>query len=165
MWDITLKYDINVQHTSHKTTTALSGSTSSITFPTLVPLCNLLMRYIILILIWKALKKQKWEQHQHNKKIINWVITTLTWIDLKIQYWHGSSINVTIDIFQLISYQKVTVWNQFYKCNIVTCFGWDFSLSYSYLFSLNSIYFWISIYTWQHTSIQIHGKWIGKQVT
>ena len=32
------------------------------------------------------------------------------------------------------------------------------------LFSLNSIYFQISIYTWQHTSIQIHGKWIGKQV-
>jgi len=26
--------------------------------------------------------------------------------------------------------------------------------------SLNSIYFQISIYTWQHTSIQIHGKWI-----
>ena len=33
------------------------------------------------------------------------------------------------------------------------------------LFSLNSIYFQISIYTWQHTSIHIHGKWIGKQVT
>ena len=33
------------------------------------------------------------------------------------------------------------------------------------LFSLNSIYFQISIYTWQHTSIQIHGQWIGKQVT
>jgi len=32
-------------------------------------------------------------------------------------------------------------------------------------FSLNSIYFQRSIYTWQHTSIQIHGKWIGKQVT
>ena len=32
-------------------------------------------------------------------------------------------------------------------------------------FSLNSIYFQISIYTWQHTSIQIHGKWIRKQVT
>ena len=31
--------------------------------------------------------------------------------------------------------------------------------------SLNSIYFQLSIYTWQHTSIQIHGKWIGKQVT
>ena len=31
-------------------------------------------------------------------------------------------------------------------------------------FSLNSIYFQISIYTWQHTSIQIHGKCIGKQV-
>jgi len=31
--------------------------------------------------------------------------------------------------------------------------------------SLNSIYFQISIYTWQHTSIQIHGKWIGKQIT
>ena len=28
--------------------------------------------------------------------------------------------------------------------------------------SLNSIYFQISIYTWQHTSIQIHGKLIGK---
>ena len=25
-------------------------------------------------------------------------------------------------------------------------------------FSLNSIYFQISIYTWQHTSIQIHGN-------
>ena len=33
------------------------------------------------------------------------------------------------------------------------------------LISLNSIYFQISIYTWQHTLIQIHGKWIGKQVT
>jgi len=33
------------------------------------------------------------------------------------------------------------------------------------LFSLNSIYFQISMYTWQHTSIQIHGKWIRKQVT
>ena len=33
------------------------------------------------------------------------------------------------------------------------------------MFSLNSIYFQISIYTWQHTSIQIHGKWIRKQVT
>jgi len=32
-------------------------------------------------------------------------------------------------------------------------------------FSLNSIYFQISVYTWQHTSIQIHGKWIRKQVT
>jgi len=32
-------------------------------------------------------------------------------------------------------------------------------------FSLNSIYFQISIYTWQHTSIQIHRKWIRKQVT
>ena len=32
-------------------------------------------------------------------------------------------------------------------------------------FSLNSIYFQISIYTWQHTSIQIHGKGISKQVT
>ena len=32
-------------------------------------------------------------------------------------------------------------------------------------FSLNSIYFQISIYTWLHTSIQIHGKWIGTQVT
>jgi len=31
--------------------------------------------------------------------------------------------------------------------------------------SLNSIYFQINIYTWQHTSIQIHGKWIRKQVT
>ena len=31
--------------------------------------------------------------------------------------------------------------------------------------SLNSIYFQISIYTWQHTLIQIHGKGIGKQVT
>ena len=31
--------------------------------------------------------------------------------------------------------------------------------------SLNSIYFQLSIYTWQHPSIQIHGKWIGKQVT
>jgi len=26
------------------------------------------------------------------------------------------------------------------------------------LFSLNSIYFQISIYTWQHTSIHIHGN-------
>ena len=34
-----------------------------------------------------------------------------------------------------------------------------------YQISLNSIYFQINIYTWQHTSIQIHGKWIGKQVT
>jgi len=33
------------------------------------------------------------------------------------------------------------------------------------MFSLNSIYFQISIYTWQHTSLQIHGNWIGKQVT
>jgi len=32
------------------------------------------------------------------------------------------------------------------------------------LVSLNNIYFQISIYTWQHTSIQIHGKWNG-QVT
>jgi len=31
--------------------------------------------------------------------------------------------------------------------------------------SLNSIYFQISIYTWQRTSIQIHGNWIRKQVT
>ena len=31
--------------------------------------------------------------------------------------------------------------------------------------SLNSIYFLLSIYTWQHTSIQIHGKWIRKEVT
>ena len=31
--------------------------------------------------------------------------------------------------------------------------------------SLNSIYFQIGIYTWPHTSIQIHGKWVRKQVT
>ena len=31
-------------------------------------------------------------------------------------------------------------------------------------FSLNSIYFQISIYTWQHPSIQIHGQWIRKEV-
>jgi len=37
--------------------------------------------------------------------------------------------------------------------------------TFSSSFSLNSIYFQISIYTWQHTAIQIHGKWIGKQVT
>ena len=35
----------------------------------------------------------------------------------------------------------------------------------SFIVSLNSIYLQISIYTWQHTSIQIHGKWIRKQVT
>ena len=31
--------------------------------------------------------------------------------------------------------------------------------------NLNSVYFQISIYTWQHTSKQIHEKWIRKQVT
>ena len=31
--------------------------------------------------------------------------------------------------------------------------------------SLNSIYFQISIYTWQHTSLQIHGKWIRKHTS
>ena len=31
--------------------------------------------------------------------------------------------------------------------------------------SLNSIYFQICIYTWPHTWIQIHGKWVRKQVT
>ena len=39
------------------------------------------------------------------------------------------------------------------------------SILYLNQYSLNSIYFQISIYTWQHTSIQMHGKWIGKQVT
>ena len=34
------------------------------------------------------------------------------------------------------------------------------SILYLNQYSLNSIYFQISIYTWQHTSIQIHGKLI-----
>ena len=33
------------------------------------------------------------------------------------------------------------------------------------VFSLNSIYFQISIYAWQHTSIQTRGKGIRKEVT
>ena len=41
----------------------------------------------------------------------------------------------------------------------------DHGSSSYHSFSLNSIYFLISIYTWLHTSIQIHGKWIRKQVT
>ena len=56
-------------------------------------------------------------------------------------------------------------------CTFEVChhvFTSAFKLFYLYkkiFFNLNSIYFQISIYTWQHTSIQIHGKWIGKQVT
>ena len=34
-----------------------------------------------------------------------------------------------------------------------------------YTFSLNNINFQICVYTWQHTSIQIHGKWNRKQAT
>ena len=57
--------------------------------------------------------------------------------------------------------QKLYCMHVLIKQNLTTC-NTNVDL---YIVSLNSIYFQISTYTWQNTSIQIHGKWIRKQVT
>ena len=88
------------------------------------------------------------------------ILTELTFI----LNWHSYWTDIPTELTFLLNWHSVVLLQDILDDTSSgvskTC-----TLHYSTLFSLNSIYFQISIYTWQHTSIQIHGKWIGKQVT